>query len=75
MTTPLHDPVFRELETPIGDRKVIFGFEIIDNKPMLTGRLKGLRSGWMLNLNDIALYMSKRPRESEFHSELPVTKK
>jgi hypothetical protein len=62
VTTKLSDPVYRELEYEIEGRKVIIGMEVIGDKPVISCRLKGLRSGWHFDARRFADLASKAPR-------------
>lgn len=54
MTTRLEAPVYRELEYEVQGRSVIVGLEIRNERPVLSVRLKGRRSGWMVDLRQLA---------------------
>jgi len=65
VTTRLSDPVYRELEYEIEGRKVIIGMEVIGGKPVISCRLKGLRSWWYFDAARFADFVSKAPRMTE----------
>ena len=71
--TPLKDPVLRVLDHRIDGRDVVVGLEISSERPVLTIRLKGYRTGWKIDLRAIADFAVLHPRVSGHDFELKPT--
>ena len=68
--TPLKDSVLRELAYQIDGRAVVAGLEMSGGKPVLTLRLKGLKTGWEVDLRAIADFAALHPRPGTGNLEL-----
>lgn len=66
VTTPLaNGDVHRELDYPVDGRQPIIGLEMRKDQPVLSLRLKGLRTGWYVDLHEFVEYATRFERGSE----------
>jgi hypothetical protein len=68
MTTKLETNLYRSigLELPDekgADRECIIGLEVVDGKPRVSLRLKGLRTGWYFDIEEFARFATSLPRK------------
>ena len=72
MTTKLGSPVLRDLGISIQGRPVIVGLETKNGKPVLSVRLKGFRSGWYADLEQVAWFCVTRYPRTNVDQQLSV---
>lgn len=68
-------PVTRELDFCIDERQVLVTLDMMDNKPILHLRLKGYKTGWYINLENLSQIASWHPRLKSSDMELMTTPK
>lgn len=66
-------PVTRALDTEINGRQVLITIENVDDKPTLRLRLKGYKTGWFLDLNQLSEIASWHPRLKSKDMQLMTT--
>jgi len=68
-------PVTRLLKTEIDGKPVSVTLEVRDGLPVLRLRVKGQRTGWFMNLNNLCEIASWHPRLKDKDMELKMTPK
>jgi hypothetical protein len=72
MTTKLDTAVRRSCGIELQGRDVIFGLELVNGRPCLTLKQKGLHSGWFASLEDIVVFAVKNYPRLKVDQEIVI---